>query len=55
MSTQTAMEFSEFTNPNLEIMYSADEIKARVAELGRQITEDYAGRDLVLVGVLKGS
>lgn len=55
MSVQTAKEFSEFTNPNLEIMYSADEIKARVAELGRQITEDYAGKDLVLVGVLKGS
>ena len=55
MSTQTAMEFSEFTNPNLEIMYSADEIKARVAELGKQITADYADKDLVLIGVLKGS
>lgn len=55
MSTQTAAEFTEFTNPNLEVMYSADEIRARVAEIGKQITEDYAGRDLVLVGVLKGS
>lgn len=55
MSTQTAKDFTEFTNPNLEIMYSADEIKARVAELGRQITADYAEKDLVLVGVLKGS
>ena len=55
MSTQTASEFSEFSNPNLEIMYSADEIRARVAELGRQITADYAGKDLVLIGVLKGS
>ena len=55
MSTQTAAEFTEFTNPNLEILYSADEIAARVAELGRQITNDYAGKDLVLVGVLKGS
>jgi hypoxanthine phosphoribosyltransferase len=55
MSTQTAMEFSEFTNPNLEIMYSADEIAARVAELGRQITAEYADKDLVLIGVLKGS
>ena len=55
MSTQTAAEFTEFTNPNLEILYSADEIGARVAELGRQITNDYAGKDLVLVGVLKGS
>jgi len=55
MSTQTAAEFTEFTNPNLEVMYSADEIRARVAELGKQITADYAGKDLVLVGVLKGS
>jgi hypoxanthine phosphoribosyltransferase len=55
MSTQTAAEFTEFTNPNLEIMYTGDEIKARVAELGKQITADYAGKDLVLIGVLKGS
>lgn len=46
---------TEFSNPNLEILYSADEIKARVAELGEQISRDYAGKDLVLVGVLKGS
>lgn len=55
MSTQTAMEFTEFTNPNLEIMFTAEQIQARVAELGRQITEEYADKDLVLVGVLKGS
>jgi hypoxanthine phosphoribosyltransferase len=46
---------SEFTNQNLEILYSADQIGARVAELGEQISRDYAGKDLVLVGVLKGS
>jgi hypoxanthine phosphoribosyltransferase len=55
MSTQTAQDFTEFTNPNLEIMYSAEEIRTRVAELGNQITRDYAEKDLVLVGVLKGS
>ena len=31
------------------------EIAARVAELGRAITRDYAGTDLVLVGVLQGA
>jgi hypoxanthine phosphoribosyltransferase len=38
-------------------LYGAAQISARVAELGAQITRDYAGRehDLVLVGVLKGS
>jgi hypoxanthine phosphoribosyltransferase len=46
---------TEFTDTNLEVMYSAEEISARIKELGRQITADYAGKDLVLVGVLKGS
>jgi hypoxanthine phosphoribosyltransferase len=27
----------------------------RIEELGRQITEDYAGKDLILIGVLKGA
>jgi hypoxanthine phosphoribosyltransferase len=46
---------TEFTNPNLEILFSADDIKARVVELGAQITTDYVDKDLVLVSVLKGS
>lgn len=40
-------------------LISADKIAARVAELGAQITRDYAARaetaDIVVVGVLKGS
>ncbi|MCS7051674.1 MAG: hypoxanthine phosphoribosyltransferase [Thermomicrobium sp.] len=36
------------------ILLSPSEIQRRVSELGRQISEDYAGRSLVLVGVLKG-
>lgn len=55
MSSQIAGHFTEFTNPNLEVMFSAEEIGRRVTELGRQITNDYMGRELVLVGVLKGS
>ncbi len=31
------------------------QIEARIAELGARISEDYAGRDLTLVGILKGS
>lgn len=46
---------TEFTNTNLEVLYRADEIKSRVAELGRQISREYADKDLVLIGVLKGS
>ena len=52
-STQIAM--TEFTNPNLEVLYSAEQIQTRIEELGAQVTADYAGKDLVLVSVLKGS
>ncbi len=43
------------TVPRLgRILFTERDIAARVEELGRQITRDFAGRDLVLVGVLKG-
>ena len=51
----TQIVSSEFTNPNLETLYSAEQIKARVTEIGQQISSEYADKDLVLVGVLKGS
>jgi hypoxanthine phosphoribosyltransferase len=44
------------TDPAIgEILVSADDLKRRVAELGGEISRDYEGRDLVLVGVLKGA
>jgi hypoxanthine phosphoribosyltransferase len=38
-----------------EILVQPDELSRRVRELGRQISADYGGRDLLLVGVLKGA
>ena len=32
-----------------------EQMRARIREMGRQISSDYAGKDLVLVGVLKGA
>ena len=32
-----------------------EQMRARIRELGRQISTDYAGKELVLVGVLKGA
>ncbi len=32
-----------------------EEMRTRIRELGKQITTDYMGKDLVLVGVLKGA
>jgi len=37
-----------------EILISSEQLQARVAELGRQISADYAGKDLLLVCILKG-
>lgn len=45
-----------YPHPDIEaVRLSEQEITARVAELGRQISQDYEGKDLVLVGVLTGS
>jgi hypothetical protein len=38
-----------------EVLFSADQIAARIRELGQAISRDYAGRDLVLAGVLRGA
>ena len=38
-----------------EVLVTAEELQRRVAELGREISEDYADRPLLLVGVLKGA
>jgi hypoxanthine phosphoribosyltransferase len=38
-----------------EILINAETIEKRVGELAREISRDYAGKDLVLVGVLKGA
>src|SRR4051812_15135997 len=37
------------------ILVQPDELAQRVKELGAQISKDYAGRDLILIGVLKGA
>ena len=39
----------------LKVLISEDDIAARVAEIGAQISRDYAGKRLVMVSVLKGS
>jgi hypoxanthine phosphoribosyltransferase len=38
-----------------EILVQPDDLKRRVRELGQAISRDYAGKDLLLVGVLKGA
>ena len=43
------------TPPIGEILVQPDQLKERVRALGRTISQDYAGKDLLLVGVLKGA
>ena len=38
-----------------EVLISEEQIRERCVELGKQISEDYAGKQPVLVGLLKGS
>jgi hypoxanthine phosphoribosyltransferase len=38
-----------------EVLIDEERLRTRVAELGEEISEDYAGREPVLVGVLKGA
>jgi hypoxanthine phosphoribosyltransferase len=36
------------------VLYTPQQIQARIAEMGSQISQDYAGKTLLLIGVLRG-
>jgi hypoxanthine phosphoribosyltransferase len=38
-----------------EILIDSDSLRARIAELGEEVSAHYAGQDLLLIGVLKGA
>jgi len=43
-------------HPDIErVLISAEEIQDKIAELAKLVNEDYRGKDLLLVGVLKGA
>ena len=41
--------------PKFDTMLSTEKVAARVRELGAKISKDYAGKQIVVIGVLKGS
>ena len=46
----------ETIHPDVEtVLFSEEEIASMVKRLGAQITEDYKGKDLVLIAVLRGA
>jgi hypoxanthine phosphoribosyltransferase len=49
------MTMAELTLGVSKVLIEEDVVAARVAELGSDISNDYAGKDLLLVGVLKGA
>lgn len=49
------MDSKELSSDLTKILLTEKEILARLEELARQIETDYEGRDLLLVGVLKGA
>jgi len=55
VATSSTQFSSEFSNPNLEVLFSQQQIQDRIKELGVQITHDYAGKNPLLIGVLKGA
>jgi hypoxanthine phosphoribosyltransferase len=52
----SAVESAPFINdPNLKVLIDTERLQTRVREMGQQITRDYAGKNLHLLGVLKGA
>jgi len=39
----------------VEVLFDREQVMARVKELGQQITQDYQGKNLLVVGILKGA
>ena len=55
MATSQARLMSEFANPNLEILITTEQLQNRINQLGAEIARDYAGKNPLLIGVLKGA
>jgi hypoxanthine phosphoribosyltransferase len=55
VSASSALITGEFTNDNLEPLFSSEQIQTRISELGAEIARDYAGQNPLLLGVLKGA
>ncbi|MBL8936597.1 MAG: hypoxanthine phosphoribosyltransferase [Archangium sp.] len=44
-----------FYERDVDVMIDSAKLQARIAELGQQITREYQGKDLTLIGIMKGS
>lgn len=49
------MDAQDVTEDLTEVLYTKEEIEEKIRELATQIDRDYEGKDVLLVGVLKGA
>ena len=49
------MEFSDIESDLTEILLTEEQIHEKLAEIARQIEADYAGKELLIVGILRGA
>ncbi|PKH40295.1 hypoxanthine phosphoribosyltransferase [Nocardioides alpinus] len=49
------MDSSHVEHELVNVLFTEAQIQQRLAEMAAQITEDYAGKDLLVVGVLRGA
>jgi hypoxanthine phosphoribosyltransferase len=49
------MHASDVADDLVEVLFTEEQIQVRVAEMAAEIERDYEGKDLVLVGVLRGA
>jgi len=54
MSTDAILTENELYADLERVLFDRETIQTRVRELGRQISEDYRGRELVLISIIKG-
>ena len=55
-AVSTLTDYVQAYQPDIErVLISSEEIQGKLAEMGEQISADYDGSSLLLVGVLKGA
>ncbi|MDW7739759.1 MAG: hypoxanthine phosphoribosyltransferase [Bacillota bacterium] len=48
-------EKKPYSDDQLKIILTQEEIEEKITELGKTISRDYAGKELIIIGVLRGS
>ena len=51
----TAMDAADVESDLVEVLYTEAQIQERLGELAREIEADYEGKDLLIVGILRGA